>query len=289
MPILKSTLSWILWPFLVGGGMTAVHAAVGRGFSPAMALVGLQVLTVLIVVLFERWMPEHPSWNIARGDVRTDALHMFVSGILISGLLRTLLFAVTPGFRLWPTSWPLPAQLVLALFIADLGSYTTHVVTHRVGWLWPLHAPHHSSRRLYWLNTSRMHPLDTSSTLVLSLLPLALLGIPPAVLALFDAFAIVHLMLQHSNVCLRHGVLNHFFATAEFHRWHHSSARALGDGNYASFLSLWDHLFGTFQMPRAAIKPDEVGLYDGTAVPDRWADQVRHPFKVWRYRAPGSP
>ena len=205
-------------------------------------------------------------------------------GLLLSGTLRLLVFQAAPSLGLWPARWPAAAQLVLALLVADLGSYGTHLVTHRVRALWPIHAVHHSARRLYWLNSARMHPLDTSSTVVLSLLPLALLGVPPAVLALFDAFAIVHLVLQHSNVRLRHGVLSHVFATAEFHRWHHSTQPAEGEHNYASFLSVWDHLFGTVAMPAGRPPPEEVGLYGGATLPDRWSGQVRHPFRVWARR-----
>jgi sterol desaturase/sphingolipid hydroxylase (fatty acid hydroxylase superfamily) len=280
----KRALSVVLWPALVGGAMLAARALIARGMSPTLALVALQAVVIAVVAALERWMPEHAAWNVARNDLRTDALHALVSGILVAALLRQLVFAAVPSLALWPARWPVPLQLGLALFVADFGSYGTHVITHHVAWLWPIHSPHHSARRLYWLNAQRMHPLDTASTLACSLAPLALLGAPPSVLALFDAFAVVHLTLQHSNVRLRHGPLSHLFATAEFHRWHHSSDRAGGESNYASFLSLWDHLCGTFRMPRAAQRPDEVGLYDGSSVPDGWRDQVRLPFRYWLTR-----
>jgi sterol desaturase/sphingolipid hydroxylase (fatty acid hydroxylase superfamily) len=281
MDTLQRALSWLLWPVLIAGGMLSVQLVVRRGLPPLFALGVLQVAVVLLIALLERWMPEHASWNIARGDVRTDALHTVCSGILITALVRGLVFAWAPSLGLWPVGLPVIAQLGLAMLISDLGGYVTHVLTHRVTWLWPIHAPHHASLRLYWLNASRMHPLDTASTTLCSLAPLALLGAPASVLVLFDSFAIVHLMLQHSNIRLRHGVLNHLIATAEFHRWHHSSERAGGESNYASFLSLWDHLLGTFRMPRAPQHADEVGLYDASVVPSGWLDQVRHPFRAW--------
>ncbi len=277
--MIARALAWLLWPGLVGGAMAAVHAAMARGVPAPLALVVLQFLAVVTVAALERVMPEHPEWNRPRGDVRTDALHLLVSGMALSGLLRVLLFLGPLSLGLWPARWPVAAQLVLALAIADLGSYGTHVLTHRLGWLWPIHAPHHSSERLYWLNSSRMHPLDTASTLLSSLLPIAVFGAPADVLALFDAFVVVHLLLQHSNVRLRHGWLNHVVATAEFHRWHHSSERVHGESNYASFFSLWDHLFGTFRMP--APEPAAIGLYDGGAVPASWWQQILYPLRAW--------
>src|SRR6185295_8636394 len=67
----------------------------------------------------------------------------------------------------WPTSWPLIAQLVPALIIAELGVYVVHRIQHRGGLLWRLHAVHHSVPRMYWLNNGRNHPLDVVLTLVL--------------------------------------------------------------------------------------------------------------------------
>ncbi len=280
--MLKTTASWLLWPVLVGGGMLATHVALARGLPPAAALVGLQLAITAIVLVLERVLPEHDAWNVPHHDVRADALHTVLSGIVIAGALRAGIFAFVPSLGLWPAALPVPVQLALALLVADAGAYVTHVLTHRVGVLWPIHAVHHSARRLYWLNASRMHPLDTASTVLISLLPLALLGVPIHVLALFDAFAIVHLLLQHSNVRLRLGLLDHVFASAEFHRWHHSPTPEEGERNYATFFSFLDHLFGTFRMPAGRRPRVEVGLYDDSApISDGWVAQLRHPFAVW--------
>lgn len=285
--------AWIPWPVLVTGSVVAVVAATERGVPAVAALVGLQLAMVVVVTALERGAPEHVSWNRPRADLGTDALHLVVSGLAVSGALRALIFGVTPSIGLWPARWPFAAQLALALVLADLGSYLTHVACHRVRWLWPFHAPHHSALRLYWLNSTRMHPVDMATTILSSLLPLAVLGAPPNVLAAFDAFAISHLMLQHSNVRLRMGPLSHVVASAEFHRWHHSSVRAEGEANYASFFSLWDHLFRTFRMDRDREPPEHVGLYDGEVMPDGWVAHLLWPLRQLAaprtgQRAPGS-
>jgi sterol desaturase/sphingolipid hydroxylase (fatty acid hydroxylase superfamily) len=188
-----------------------------------------------------------------------------------------------PSFGLWPSRWPVPAQVLLALALADLGSYATHVACHRVRWLWPIHAVHHAAPRLYWLNSARMHPLDSGVTVLFSLFPLALLGVPAPVLVLFDAVVVVHVMLQHANVRIRLGALNHVVAGPEFHRWHHSPLRAEGEANYATFFALWDHLFGTFVLPRGRSAPEVVGLYDGQTMAPDWVSQVLYPWRQWRH------
>ncbi|MFO0740286.1 MAG: sterol desaturase family protein [Labilithrix sp.] len=278
---MRRLLSWLVYPGLVASALAAVHVAMARGVPPALVLGGVQVVSVVVIALLERWMPEHASWNVARGDVRTDAIYLVVSGLLVTSLIRAAVLGGLPSLGLWPTRWPLALQVFAAIAIADLPSYLTHLVDHRVPWLWPIHAPHHSAPRLYWLNATRMHPLDQGSTVVLSLLPLALLGAPPATLALFDAFAIVHLLLQHSNIRLRQGPLSLVIATAEFHRWHHSRKREESECNYASFLSLWDLLFRTFRMPAGESAPEEVGLYEEAPFPDGFLGQLRAPFTAW--------
>lgn len=272
-------LSWLLYPALVGGAVAGAWSAVRAGAPAALVLVTVQVVIVIAAASLERIMPEHVSWRRAKDDVKTDALYFVVSGVLVAGTLRALIFAYSPSLGVWPRGWPLLVQLVLALALADFGSFATHVVEHRTTWLWPIHAPHHSAKRLYWLNATRMHPLDQLLTVVLSLVPLATLGAPPELLVLFDAFAVSHLTLQHSNVRLRHGPLSHVLATAEFHRWHHSKLRGESECNYAAFLSIWDHLFGTFRMPRGEQAPEDVGLYDGATMPDDFGGQIRAPFR----------
>ena len=54
--------------------------------------------------------------------------------------------------------------------------------------LWRLHALHHSSEQLYVLSSGRNHPVHTALTSLLQIVPLALLGAGPEVLALHGAF-----------------------------------------------------------------------------------------------------
>jgi sterol desaturase/sphingolipid hydroxylase (fatty acid hydroxylase superfamily) len=280
----RAAAAWLIWPLLIAGAVAAISAALARGVPAPLALSALQVLVAIVVVALERWSPEYPSWNQPRHDLLTDALHFVVSGMLIATGLRALIFYAVPSFGLWPAGWPVVAQVVLALALVDLGSYLTHVATHKTSWLWPIHAPHHSAQRLYWLNSARMHVLDAATTVLAGLLPLALLGVPRPVLALFDAIAITHLMVQHSNVRLRHGLLSQIFATAEFHRWHHSAVRGEGERNYASFFALLDHAGRTFRLPAGQRPPEAIGLYDGATLPDSWLGQLRSPFVAWARR-----
>ncbi len=285
-----NVISWLIYPAFVVLGTFGAHVAVARGL-PALAVLGaLQVVMMIVVAGLERVMPEHVSWNEPKNDTTTDAIFLIVSGLGVSSIVRAIVFAGipaipnAPAITIWPARWPLALQLVLALVVFDLGSYFTHVVEHKIRWIWPIHAPHHSARRLYFLNATRMHPIDQAVTVLFGLAPLAVLGASVEVLVLFDAFVLTHLMIQHSNIRLRHGLLNHVIATAEFHRWHHSRKRVESECNYASVISLWDHVFRTFRMPKGQHPPRDVGLYDDATLPDDFAGQLAAPFRMWSRR-----
>ena len=66
------------------------------------------------------------------------------------------------------------------------------------------------------------------------LLPLLLLGLPMPVAAVL-AFAIaIQLLLQHSNVDMRPGVLGRVMAWAPLHRFHHMRYGTAGDVNFGA-------------------------------------------------------
>ena len=54
---------------------------------------------------------------------------------------------------------PVVVQVLFAVIIIDFISYWRHRLMH-CRWLWPIHAIHHSSKRLDWLSTERFRHLD---------------------------------------------------------------------------------------------------------------------------------
>jgi sterol desaturase/sphingolipid hydroxylase (fatty acid hydroxylase superfamily) len=148
---------------------------------------------------------------------------------------------------------------------------------HKVPWLWRFHAVHHSAERLYFINAFRNHPGDIALSTAFSVLPLALLGAPPTVMALFSVFASAHFFLQHANIDYRVGPLTWVLSVGEVHRWHHSRKLEEADANYGNVLLIWDVLFGTRKLP-AGVPPENVGLADGTTLPTGYVAQLVSPF-----------
>lgn len=167
---------------------------------------------------------------------------------------------------------PLPAQLGLAVVLADLLGYWSHRARHRAG-LWRLHAVHHGAEELTALAAARMHPLDEMLDAALIDVPLLLLGFPFPVVAALGPFFVLHTLLLHANVPWGFGPLAKVLASPRFHRRHH--ARELPPANYAGVFSAFDVLFGTFDLPARDAAPFGVPARD---VPESLLGQLAYPL-----------
>jgi sterol desaturase/sphingolipid hydroxylase (fatty acid hydroxylase superfamily) len=164
--------------------------------------------------------------------------------------------------------------------VVELPSYWAHRWMHEVPWLWRLHAVHHSAPRLYWLNTTRSHPLEMAFRGVIAMLPLAILGAGAELIALSGITNIVIGLFQHANVDIRLGPLNHVFSAAPVHRWHHSRDLREANSNYGDNFIFWDTVFGTRHMPDRE-PPTELGIEGLDAFPPGFFAQLVAPFR-WR-------
>ncbi|MCX2982565.1 sterol desaturase family protein [Halieaceae bacterium IMCC14734] len=271
----RRLISWTSYPLVmitVMGGMLWVMQHRPEATAAAFG-VGL-VSVPLCVWLLERVQPHcadwHPSWT---ENVRTDITTLVINSLLaavVSEPLRLALFALLGGYlaahmpwSLWPHSWPLLPQFCLALLIADLGSYWYHRKMHEWPWGWRLHAVHHSSNRLYWLNAPRFHYLDITFYGLSGTLPLVLLGASPECFLLVALFSASHGYFQHANYRVHLGPLNYIFSMAELHRWHHSKDVTLANHNYGNNTIVWDWVFGSFFWPRDRVQQSsDIGTGD---------------------------
>jgi sterol desaturase/sphingolipid hydroxylase (fatty acid hydroxylase superfamily) len=150
--------------------------------------------------------------------------------------------AVSDGFDALPGV----ARVIVLVVITDFVNYWAHRAFHQVRSLWAFHAVHHSSERLDWLATSRVHPLELAANVVAVSIPAMALGsvsTAPWLLTLFFVYPFV----THANAALRVGrVAGWLFVTPVFHHWHHAVDDRAHDKNYGQFLSVWDRWFGTY-------------------------------------------
>ncbi len=223
----------------------------------------------------------HVAFNqiVTQPIVKVAALATFVLFVLVFGLPhdRSHLDDVWHHeARL--AGLPIAVQAPLAVLFADFVTYWTHRAFHH-GWLWRLHAIHHSSRALDWLAGARNHPLAEAlqTTMVAGLLLVA--GFDPRVLVVTAPLGLYAILL-HANVSFGTSFVRYAIATPLFHRWHHAHPDALPierrcGVNFAGLLPIWDLLFGTFWTPQH--QPDAFGA--DANVPARFVSQLAFPFR----------
>lgn len=229
----------------------------------------------------ERIAPAYPEWNHDQDDTGTNIFHAAVyemssiNGVLLIPLIVWLL----PSWTLWPTSWPLVAQVLLAIVAADFAFTMVHYLSHRYEWLWRLHAVHHGVSRLYGFNGLVRHPLHQTLDMVIGTLPLVLLGMPTDVAVLLGVAIALQLMVQHANVDYVLGPFRHHLSIGRLHHLHHVNWGTEGDCNFGLFLTLWDRMLGTFNpAPTRPIRAHDMGIDDAPEFPKSYVQQLLFPF-----------
>jgi sterol desaturase/sphingolipid hydroxylase (fatty acid hydroxylase superfamily) len=142
----------------------------------------------------------------------------------------------------------------------EFASWLYHFGSHRVRFLWCLHAPHHSPTELnLTVNWVNFFAEGYYSTLVY-LLVLTLFGINPAMFLTVVFISTTWGMFAHiSERVLKNGklgILQHLIITPAHHRVHHAKHPLYIDRNFAAAVPLWDWIFGTLQPYKEDIRAE---------------------------------
>ncbi len=278
----SNAVAYLLWPGILSACIAANYWAMQQE-SPFVWFNLLYLTLAASLFFLERLRPFEKTWLPNDGQIPADLLHTFFNkGIVQILVIVGTVFGAAEAFSpdasaIWPTEWPLAAQVVLGLVIAELGLYGAHRLAHEWRWLWKFHAIHHSSSRLTIINTGRFHFFDTGASIILSQPLLFLVGAPVEIFKWTSAITAFIGILTHCNIEMRFGFLSLIFNTPELHRWHHSKDLAEGNKNYGENLMIFDQLFGTYF--RGDYRPPaDIGIKE--YMPPSFIQQVVHPFKA---------
>jgi len=227
------------------------------------------------------------SQQPARADWRPDAAEARTDGIFLGSVVATQVVAqalVAPVRRrmrrtLGVHRLPTPVGAAVAVLAYDLVHSRLHHLGHRWGPAWRSNSVHTSPERLYWFNATRFHTVEMFVDMLLETLLVSSLGLSRDQHVGYDAVRGLYGQLQHSNIRLRSGALDHVFSTPDLHRWHHSTVYAEGDTNYGAITSVWDRVFGTFFRPTDRVGPDQVGIGRMPDFPQEFVELERAPFE----------
>lgn len=307
MPALRAIVRYGYAPFMMLGLTTVAYLVVEelvveRGHTWAYLLM-IPLLAVAYVTAFgaEKIAPFFDEWNDheAHGDRKTTFFHILVYEYqaTVGVLLIPVICWLFPFQGLWPTQWPLWAQVIMAFVISDFGFMIMHYLSHRYAPLWRLHAVHHGVGRLYGFNGVLRHPLHQVIDMVVANMPLVIIGMPVPVAVVLGFIISITLIVQHSNVDARLGPLQKHLSIGRVHHLHHVNWGTEGDCNFGLLLTVWDRLLGTFQeTPSRPITAKDMGVDELPNFPKSFIEQFLFPLhykpgqgEPERYRKQAAP
>lgn len=289
----RTVWDFTLWPALLVASCLGLGCGLAHDCGPLAFNLTYLILALTLFVL-EKTQPHATEWLQSDGQEIPDLAHTLLTKIAVQVTVVTLAnlgiaqqFGARGGGSVWPSAWPLAAQVTLGLVAAEFGLYWAHRLAHEWLPLWRFHAVHHSSVRLWFFNTGRFHFVDTLKSMIFAVPILVIAGAPGAVIIWISGLTAFIGILTHCNVRMRFGWLNLVFNTPGLHRWHHSMDLREGNKNYGENLVLWDQLFGTYFDDTRRPPPTKIGIRE--TMPITFLGQLLAPFAWARFQRPIQP
>lgn len=170
-----------------------------------------------------------------------------------------------------------PLLFLLAFVSLDFATYWYHRMAHHVNIFWNRHVIHHSGEDFNTATALRQSISKFVNISVFFLIPAALLGVPPKVIALVTP---LHLFVQvwyHTEHIGKLGWLEYIIVTPSQHRVHHAMNPIYRDKNLSPVFCVWDRMFGTFQEEL----DEEPCVYGVTRQVNTWNPIVINLNHIW--------
>ncbi len=197
---------------------------------------------------------------------RARNIGLTIITIVILALAGTALLGVSAAaeFRHWGllsyAGLPGWAGVVIGILALDVADYWRHRASHFVPILWRLHRVHHSDAAMDVTTSFRSHPVEFVIRAAIFAAVVIVVGVPVLALLIAPLVQIPVLVFQHANVRLPKipdRLLSLLIVTPTMHLVHHSRLEPQTNSNYTTFLTIWDHVFGSF---RGRAAPEGIGL-----------------------------
>jgi len=249
----------------------------------------------LFVWLLEIIIPWRKNQKIIRKYFWQDGFYMFFNFFLFSLIgynaisnvgveLFTeglALLGINNMVALHVDTWPVPLQFLLMFLVADFIQWSTHVMLHRVHWMWEFHKIHHSITEMGFAAHLRFHSMETVIYKTILYIPLTMVGFSINDLFLLHALTILIGHLNHANIKWSYGPLKYILNSPHMHIWHHMKKVPKQHPygiNFGISLSIWDYIFGTAYIPSSG-KDIKLGFDQIEKYPESFIGQLKEPFK----------
>ncbi|WP_089127235.1 sterol desaturase family protein [Tolypothrix sp. NIES-4075] len=144
-------------------------------------------------------------------------------------------------------------KIILSFLLLDGYMYVWHRLMHTLPIAWRFHKVHHTELLMNTSTAYRFHPVEAILANLPKLFLIWLFGINLQNLLLYEIFLACELIFHHSNWAMPLKIdryLSYLIVTPNYHRSHHSQSRKEATSNYASFLTIWDTIFNSYNYPQ---------------------------------------
>lgn len=142
--------------------------------------------------------------------------------------------------------------LLITVVVLDAFNYLWHRANHRIGFLWRFHKAHHSDPEMDLSTSLRFHPGELLISALVKAGWILIWGPMAFAWLVFEALVSLCAQFHHSNIDFPDRVdrwLSRLIVTPRYHAAHHAVDQQFGNSNFATMLSIWDRLFGTYAQP----------------------------------------
>lgn len=216
-------------------------------FDPVTLAIPLFVITIIGEIVLGRLRKAKAAYEPR--DTATSLMMGLGSNIagLLTGAAIVAVVIWVWQFRIFDIPMTAWWAWVAIFFLEDLTYYWFHRLSHERRFWWASHVNHHSSQHYNLATALRQTWTGGVAGTWLLWLPLALIGFPPAMIAIQKGISLVYQYWIHTEAV---GKMPRWFEavfnTPSHHRVHHARNPRYLDSNYAGILIIWDRLFGTF-------------------------------------------
>lgn len=222
-----------------------------------------------VIIIWERISPYRKGLSLFREGFWVDLVwytiiqSFFLKIIIFDCIILPLQQHIDWSSLQFVSKWPVALQVLFFFVTHDLYIYLFHRFQHSNKFFWRIHEAHHSGKEVDFLAGSRSHVAEIIINQTIEFAPVILLGASPEVVPIKALIDSMYGMFIHANINVKMGKLKYIFNSPELHLWHHANYREVFHANFATKLSLWDHLFGTIYDPghKPGNENENWGLY----------------------------
>ena len=172
-------------------------------------------------------------------------------------------------------------RFIITILILDLvGAYFAHLFQHKISFLWPIHAVHHSDESVDTTTANRHHPIESFVRFFFTLLAIFISESSIAMVLLYQSMSVAFSQFNHANINISEKVdylISLVFVSPNMHKVHHHYKMPYTDSNYGNIFSIWDRLFGTYMT--LDHKEIRYGLDDDYDDENNFWKVVKRPFR----------